>query len=185
MQATGLVDTSTAGNMNIPIIIGLVPGLIAGLIAYKLTLLPVRRLFARLSPESADESHYLRLSRYISLSWGVVATINALFFDRLGQVYIQGWKLTGFWAGPLMGMFLLGLFTRCATIVGVVAGALVGFACCLIWMVQGYTPFMYMAVGTVPTVIIGYLVSLATPPPKPEQLEGMTCYTHLPLKDEE
>lgn len=185
VQTMGLVDTPAAGNMTIPIIIGLIPGVVAGLLTYKLALPPVCRLFARLSPESADEAHYLRASRYISLSWGVLGTFTALFLGRLGQVYIQFWKLSGFWAGPLMGMFLLGLFTRRATSQGVIVGAITGFIGAVIWSVLGYTPFMYIVASTIPTLVVGYLVSLATPPPKPEQLEGLTFYTRLPLKEEE
>lgn len=177
-QTTGAGSAPTAGGIAILIIIGLVVSLVAG----KLILPPLQRWFARLSPETADEAHYLRAARYMSLAWGVVGTITALFLDRLGQIYIQSFILAGFFAGPLMGMFLLGLFTRRATTRGVFIGAIVGFVCCVIWMTLGYTPVMYVVAGTVPTLVVGYLASLFTEPPTAQQLAGMTFFTRSAQK---
>jgi len=90
----------------------------------------------------------------------------------------------GFWTGPLLGIFLLGIFTRRANAPGVIAGAIVGAICAGIWaLVLHYTPWLYAFVGLVPTVVVGYLVSVATTPPKPEQIEGMTFYTRFPIKE--
>lgn len=50
---------------------------------------------------------------------------------------------------------------------------------------RGFSPWLFAVVGLVPTVIIGYLISLVTAPPKPEQLERMTIYTRFPLRREE
>ncbi len=156
---------------------------IVGLVAYAFVTRPLlRRALARSQPEVADEAHYLRASRYTTVFWGLMATFVALFVGQLGQIYRICVMLMGFWTGPLLGIFLLGLFTRRANATGVIIGALTGAICCGIWaLVLHYTPWLYAFVGLVPTVTIGYLVSVATTPPEPEQIEGMTFYTRFPL----
>jgi len=156
---------------------------IVGLVVYGFVTRPLlRRIMARTQPEVADEAHYLRASRYTTVFWGVVATFVALFVGQLGQIYRIAVMLMGFWTGPLLGIFLLGLFTRRANATGVIVGALTGAICCSIWaLLLHYTPWLYAIVGLIPTVTIGYLVSVATTPPEPEQIEGMTFYTRFPL----
>ena len=156
-------------------------GFVVALAIYtKLTSSRVQRFFARIAPESADEAHYLRASRYVSLTWGLVATVTALFLGQLGQIYIICIKVMGFWTGPLLGIFLLALFTRRATAKGVIIGAVAGAICTTIWARYGFTAYMYHFVGLLPTLLVGYLVSIATGPPKPEQIEGLTVFTRRP-----
>jgi len=158
---------------------------IVGLVVYAFATRPLlRRALARIQPEVADEAHYLRASRYVTVFWGIIATFVALFVGQLGQIYKIAVMMMGFWTGPLLGIFLLGIFTRRANAPGVIAGAIVGAICAGIWaLVLHYTPWLYAFVGLVPTVVVGYLVSVATTPPKPEQIEGMTFYTRFPIKE--
>lgn len=146
---------------------------------------PIRRKLAQVTPEHADDAHYLRVSRYTTVFWGLLATVVALFVGGLGQIYLIATKVMGFWTGPLLGIFLLGLFTRRANATGAIIGAVVGTICTYTWASQGFTAWMYAFVGLVPTLTIGYLVSLSTAAPKPEQLEGMTIYTRFPQEREE
>ncbi len=154
---------------------------------YAGVLLPlIRTTLARIAPEHAADAHYLRVSRWATLIWGLLATITALFVGRLGNIYLIATKMMGFWTGPLLGIFLLGLFTRRANATGVLVGAITGAICTTIWaQYLQFTPFLYSFVGLVPTVVVGYLVSLATAPPNPEQIEGMTIYTHFPVDKEQ
>ncbi len=159
---------------------------IVGLVVYAFVTRPLlRRALARSQPEVADEAHYLRASRYTTVFWGLVATFVALFVGQLGQIYRIVVMLMGFWTGPLLGIFLLGLFTRRANATGVIVGAITGAICTSIWaLVLHYTPWLYAIVGLIPTITIGYLVSVATTPPEPEQIEGMTFYTRFPLDED-
>ena len=159
---------------------------IVGLVIYALVTRPLlRRALARTQPEIADEAHYLRASRYTTVFWGLIATLVALFVGQLGQIYKIVVMLMGFWTGPLLGMFLLGIFTRRANATGVIAGAITGAICAGIWaLVLQYTPWLYAFAGLVPTVTVGYLVSVATTPPAPEKIEGMTFYTRFPLDED-
>ena len=178
-----MVQNTAASGITMGVISLLAVVVALGLYVY-VTLPLTRRTFARIRPEDGDEAHYLKAARYGTLCWGVTATFTALFVGRLGQIYRICVALMGFWTGPLLGIFLLGIFTRRATAKGVIIGAIAGFICVLVWAQAGFTPFMYSFVGTIPTVVVGYLASLATAPPEPEQLEGMTLYTHFPLEEE-
>ncbi len=159
---------------------------IVGLLVYSSVTRPLlRRALARSQPEVADEAHYLRASRYTTIFWGLTATLVALFVGQLGQIYKIAVMLMGFWTGPLLGIFLLGLFTRRANATGVIAGAIIGAICAGIWaLVLDYTPWLYAFVGLVPTLAVGYLVSMATAPPEPEQIAGMTLYTRFRLDED-
>jgi len=158
---------------------------IVGLIIYASVTRPLlRRALARSQPETADEAHYLRASRYTTVFWGLTATFVALFVGQLGQIYRIVVMLMGFWTGPLLGIFLLGLFTRRANATGVILGAITGAICAGICaLVLHFSPWLYAFVGLVPTLTVGYLVSTATAPPEPEQIEGMTFYTHFPVDE--
>ncbi len=180
----GVVRQSGAASSIMMGVIGLA-AVIVGLCAYAYLALPLmRRTFARLRPEAADEAHYLRASRYTTVAWGLLATVAGLFLGRFGQIYLIGAKIMGFWSGPLLGIFLLGILTRRANTKGVVIGAIVGVICTTIWAQLGFTPFMYGFIGGAATVVVGYLLSLVTERPRPEQIEGLTCYTRFPSEQE-
>ena len=158
---------------------------VAAILCVRVTLPWMRRILARVEPEHADDAHYLRVARWATIVWGMLATVTALFVGGIGQIYRIAVSLMGFWAGPLLGIFLLALFTRRANATGAVVGAIVGAACTSVWARLGFTPWMYAFIGVVPTLVVGYLVSLATAPPRSEQIEGLTIYTHFPVDKEE
>ncbi len=182
---TWITAQSSIGRLIVTLTAACLAGIV-GLVIYAFVTRPLfSRALARTQPEVADEAHYLRASRYTTVFWGLIATLVALFVGQLGQIYKISVMLMGFWTGPLLGIFLLGLFTRRANATGVIVGAITGAICAGIWaLVLDYTPWLYAFVGLVPTLTVGYLVSTATAPPEPEQIEGMTFYTRFPLDED-
>ncbi len=181
---TWITAQSSIGRLIVTLTAACLAGIV-GLVIYAFVTRPLfSRALARTQPEVADEAHYLRASRYTTVFWGLIATLVALFVGQLGQIYKISVMLMGFWTGPLLGIFLLGLFTRRANATGVIVGAITGAICAGIWaLVLDYTPWLYAFVGLVPTLTVGYLVSTATAPPEPEQIKGMTFYTRFPLDE--
>jgi len=72
----------------------------------------------------------LKNARWVTFVWGVVVTLAAIsvnFLDR-GSIVEQAVAVIGFFSGPLLGMFLLGMFSMRANSMGAILGALLGFA---------------------------------------------------------
>ncbi|UEJ82054.1 sodium:solute symporter [Brachybacterium halotolerans subsp. kimchii] len=102
------------------------------------------------------------LARAIIIVAGIIGTGAALYLASTDQA--ETWNLflsiLGLFGTPIAAVFALGIFTRHANAVGVIAGLVVGSIAA--WIVQdsGSTPFMVACFAFVGTVIVGYLVSL-------------------------
>jgi solute:Na+ symporter, SSS family len=110
---------------------------------------------------AAREKRQLRLSRRVTLLWGVVLGLLGLI--RWGGVLEAGLTIASITYGGMLGVFLLGSWNRRAN----EAGALTGFACGIAAMiaVRFYTPLAftwYVLAGTTVTFAVGSLASLAT-----------------------
>ncbi|WP_437223718.1 sodium:solute symporter family transporter [Planctomicrobium sp. SH661] len=70
----------------------------------------------------------VRVSRGFNLLLGVLMIGVASSVEQLGEVYTVGNKLFGAFFGVIFGIFFLGMFTRRATSLGVLVGAVAGLA---------------------------------------------------------
>ncbi len=99
-------------------------------------------------------------------------------------------KFMGYFAGGILGMFLLGILCVRANGTGAFLGALLstGFVLTMSKSPPFYIPELhsYLGIGPIPfiwftavslpmTMILGYLFSLAGAKPPPEKLEDLTC----------
>lgn len=126
-------------------------------------------------------------ARWITLAWGVFVTLAAIgvYFAKMGPLLQAAATIIGFFSGPLLGMFLLGIFTTRATSPGAIIGALLGFVSVLaLWfgatfaermgypfsVLQNEVSFIwYPVAGCVPTLVFGYPISfLAAKRPREE-----------------
>jgi sodium-coupled monocarboxylate transporter 8/12 len=115
-------------------------------------------------------------ARLLSIGWGLVATGGALL--------LVSWKLTilekfasvyQFFAGPLVGIFLLGVITRRASAWPVLISGILGFVAAgassrwtqIHWL-------WYAPVGLIVTFLIGYLGSLLMPQPNSAEVGKYT-----------
>jgi len=60
--------------------------------------------------------------------------------------------------------------------IGALVGAVVGLACTVCFQRAGGNEFFFSIVGLVPTLVVGYLVSLVTGRPRPEQVQELTAW---------
>jgi solute:Na+ symporter, SSS family len=105
----------------------------------------------------AEESHYMRVSRGLTLVWGVVLIVIALTVQHLQQSVLElALTIASVPYGSLLGIFLLGVLTKKATERGALLGALAGLEVLL--LVIGFTSIAwtwYVAIGACTTFAIG------------------------------
>ncbi len=142
--------------------------------------------------ESSGESTLkgdLSIARWCTLGWAVLSTIGAMFVDQLGTIIKAMGIINGFFVGPLLSVFLLGFLTTRANSFGAFGGAIAGTALTAVvatmpvhWLPSVLQPssvfpiswLWYGPVGCLFTMLIGYLLSLARPAPKPQKIESLT-----------
>ena len=129
----------------------------------------------------------VRHARWVTTAWGAVTILAATFMGGTESIFEQLAKAMGLFAGPLVGMFLLGMLSRRAnnqgTIVGTVAGVLVAAAvtypkACMDPLIGGSfkLSWLYFApLGCAVTMGIGYLASLRWPAPDPEVVRNLVA----------
>jgi Na+(H+)/acetate symporter ActP len=118
------------------------------------------------SPAGANPQRFLRLSRWMTLFWGLVLIVLGTF--QWGPMLEAGLTIASITFGSLLGLFLLAFLIRQATASGVLIGMFVGFAA-ILW-IHFYTPLLwtwYVLTGATITFLTGAVASLATTPATP------------------
>ncbi len=116
------------------------------------------------------EAHYLSVSKWLTALWGVVQIVVGIVAIRLSRrVVDEVLGIASFTNGVILGVFLLGTFTKhvrqTAAIVGIIVGASVMLA---VKLLTGISWQWYTLIGSSVTFITGYLTSLLLR----EQVEG-------------
>ena len=110
----------------------------------------------------ADEKHYLRVSRAMTLVWGGVLIVIALIAQHLQKSVLElALTIASVPYGSMLGIFLLGVLTKRASSRGALFGALLGLATLV--GVMKYTSIAwtwYVAIGTMVTFVGGLLASM-------------------------
>lgn len=117
----------------------------------------------------------LATARWITCVWGISVTLSAVavYFAKLGSIVEIAAAVIGFFSGPLLGMFLLGMFSTRANSVGATLGAITGFMAA--FLLRNEVSFIWYAVtGCVPTMIAGRILSYLAPPEPYARVYPMT-----------
>ena len=131
-------------------------------------------IYQRFIRGQASVRHYLKVSRFFSLGWGLVATLLALFVNRLGTILEISVKTNSFFTGILLGIFMLGVLTVRANWQGTSVGALMAFGSVV--YVASMTPvsfLWYAPIGLALTMLLGYLFSFGFRGRDLESLSGL------------
>ena len=133
---------------------------------------------SRFKPDVPEQSR-LRFAKIVVVSAGTLGIAIGVYASRLGDSLIALiLTFMGYFAGGLLGLFLLGMLTRRANGTGAFTGAIAGTITVFLATTGtlGFTmPYIWStALGLAVTMLVGYGVSLAGPAPPPEQLADTT-----------
>ncbi len=120
-----------------------------------------------------EKGSELTLARGLTAFWGIVGTAMALFvMPHAGSIVLMSVKVMGLFTGPLLGIFLLALFTRKTRDLPCLSGALAG------WSITAYLAFAtemtfwwWSPLGCTITVLVGWILSVLTSRPPAAQQE--------------
>ena len=109
----------------------------------------------------ADDATWLRRARYVTVFWGILLMGVAVVARQWGSVLQAGLSIASVVYGALLGVFLLGLFTRRVGEIAAMWGMSVGLG--LLLYVRFATPIAftwYVLIGASATFVTAVLVSL-------------------------
>lgn len=121
-------------------------------------------IYRRLIQTNRSDRHYTVASRWATFLWGGLATIGALYADRLGALILGFMKIQSLMGGIILGVFLLAILSKRVTSNSVIVGSLLGFT--FVIYLSLYTPvslFWYCVVGCHATLLSSWLCSRIDP----------------------
>lgn len=136
-----------------------------------------------------SEAGRLRFAKYVVVIAGILGIMVGIYSSRTEAPLIELiLTFMGYFAGGLLGLFLLGMLTKRANGTGAFIGAITGTLVVLmvtandvplprLYEIIGMEPIPSIwstAVGLTITLVVGYLISLAGPPVAAERLETTT-----------
>jgi solute:Na+ symporter, SSS family len=111
--------------------------------------------------KSADAAQQLRISRWITVFWGVVLAVLAILSRGISSVLVTGLRIVSVTYGSMLGAFLLGILTKRANEKGSILGMGIGLASMLaVWRFSTIDFTWYVLIGTGITFASGYIASL-------------------------
>ncbi|HEV2765554.1 MAG TPA: hypothetical protein VGV38_21400, partial [Pyrinomonadaceae bacterium] len=113
-----------------------------------------------------DDRHYLRVSHWLTILWGVVQIVVALALMKQQRAAVdQALSVAGLINGPVLGIFLVGTFLRRVSEPPALIGMLA--SCAVMLYIRFWTPLAwtwYVLVGSAVTFVVAWLASLAFAP---------------------
>jgi Na+/proline symporter len=117
--------------------------------------------------ESRNDAAFLRLSRRMTLFWGLVLMGFGLM--TWGPVLEAGLTVAAFPFGSLLGLFLLGTLNPRSNASGALVGMFAGLITIIcVWRLTSIAYTWYFLIGSAMTFLVGSLVSLLTRADKSE-----------------
>lgn len=123
-------------------------------------------------------------ARMWTLFYGVLVIGLAFIVSNLGDNLVQTTNtVIGLVGGPILGMFLCGIFMRRVSAKGVLIGTIIGFTVSLLtalWKGQEagleikVSFIWYTSIGCVVTVVVSWILSFMLPGKPAAELEGLT-----------
>ena len=112
----------------------------------------------------ASDAHYLTISKAATGVWGIFACAVATYAATLGSLIEVVNRFGSFFYGSILGVFLLAMLPR-ARALGAFVGLIVGMAtvAAVTFGAPSVSFLWHNVIGAVTVVLVGWLLSLATP----------------------
>lgn len=123
-----------------------------------------------------DDKHYLRVSHWLTLVWGIVQIGVALVAMRQNRSALdQALSVASLVNGPILGVFLVGTFLRRVSeppaLLGMLASMLV------MTYIRFWTPIAwtwYVLIGSLITLLVAWIAGFAFAPAPPERRDELS-----------
>ncbi len=131
-------------------------------------------IYRRHLKKTADDAHYVVVSRWATLFWGLFACFVATFAANMGSLIEVVNKYGSFFYGSILGVFILALGVKRANGHGAFIGLISGMLAVGYVATNTNTAYLWQnVVGAVVVTVVGTLVSIATGgPAKTTRAEG-------------
>ncbi|CAL1518351.1 sodium:solute symporter [Chitinophaga sp. MM2321] len=130
-------------------------------------------VYKRLYNEEATPEHYLKISRFSTLIWGVFCIVVAQFASGLGSL-IEAVNILGSWFyGVTLGIFMVAFYVKKVGGTATFWGAIAAEAVVLImyWLEQ--VSFLWLnAIGCIMAVLFALLIQAFLPPKRPSPVSA-------------
>lgn len=129
----------------------------------------------------AGERESLRFLRVTTVVWGALGTGIALAMIGVESILDAWWKISGVFAGGMLGLFMLGFISRRANNAGAAVGAAIGVLVILwmtfspelsddlAWLRSPFHSHMITVIGTLTIFLAGHAVSTLLPYTKTQE----------------
>ena len=120
-------------------------------------------IYKRHLKKDGDDSHYVMVSKWATLFWGLFASVVALYAVELGSLIEVVNQFGSYFYGSILGAFILALMVRGANGHGAFTGLVAGML--TVYYVDQTTDTAYLwlnVVGAVVVTVVGTAVSLLT-----------------------
>jgi SSS family solute:Na+ symporter len=124
--------------------------------------------YKRYSRPDADDRQSMRVLRISTVIWGVLGTGMALAMINVRSALDAWWQLSGIFSGGMLGLFLLGYFSKKAKNFPAAAGTVIGILI-IMWMTfapgwdspfaSPFHSFLIPVIGTLTIFLAGVLLS--------------------------
>jgi solute:Na+ symporter, SSS family len=124
--------------------------------------------YKRLIRAEASDRHFLRVSKVVTLFWGLFASVVAVWAVELGSLIEVVNRFGSYFYGSILGVFILAIGFRGATPTGAFVGLIAGMTC--VGIAARFTDVAFLwhnVTGAVAVVIVGLFVSQFTSPRRP------------------
>ncbi|MEQ8636241.1 sodium:solute symporter family transporter [Gimesia maris] len=137
------------------------------------------RHFAHWKPE--NNMVEMLQDRALVVLIGILSIFLACNVGEMGDVFAIGKKMTAGFGGPLLAVFILALFCKNSTTVGVMTGALSGalITISLMYLAADWFSVWFWPIGFGLTMLIGLVVSLLTAKTMPHAGEESLTYWNV------
>ena len=120
-------------------------------------------IYKRHLKKDGDDSHYVMVSKWATLFWGLFASVVALYAVELGSLIEVVNQFGSYFYGSILGAFILALMVKGANGHGAFTGLVAGMLA--VYYVDQTTDTAYLwlnVVGAVVVTVVGTAVSLIT-----------------------